>query len=86
MAYAGHGTPIGLGRVLAVVSLPILASIAAAASAYAARVFAGPNGAYGVALAIAAFLFTYLVLVLPWAGPRDTISFVVKKFVATAGS
>jgi hypothetical protein len=60
--------------------------VAAAAAAYAARVFAGPDGAYGIALAIAAFVFTYFALVLPWAGPRDTISFVLKKFAAATGS
>ncbi len=86
MAYACHGTPIRLGRVLAAASPAILASVAAAASAYTARVFAGPDGAHGIALAIAAFVFTYLALVLPWPGPRDTISFVLKKFVAATGS
>jgi O-antigen/teichoic acid export membrane protein len=83
MAYACHGTPIKLGRLLAVASPATVASVAAAASAYAAREFAGPDGPYGIALAMPAFLFTYLALVLPWAGPRDTIGLVLRKLVTT---
>jgi PST family polysaccharide transporter len=79
--YACRTTPLKPAQVFWTALPPIVASVLAGLAAHATRLLADPGAVYGLALAIAAFLLAYVVIVLLWPGPRQTIAFSVQKFV-----
>lgn len=79
--YACRTTPLRPAQVFSAAAPPVLASAVAGLCAYATRLVAGATDHGGIAPAVAVFALTYVVFVLPWPGPRQTIALVVQKFV-----
>jgi PST family polysaccharide transporter len=79
--YACRTIPLRATQVFSTVLPPIGASVAAGVCAYGTRILAEPSTANGIVPAVGVFFLTYLVFVLPWPGPRETIAFALQKFV-----
>jgi len=79
--YACRPTALKARQVFSAALPPVVAALLAAVCAYGTRLLSGPGAADGIVLALAVFFLTYIVFVLPWSGPRETIAFAMEKLV-----